>query len=416
MVDPWVSIDKNMKKNKHLILHIGTIKTGTSSIQESLGAARDVLLKHHIHYPAIQPYNHIFSFPPIFVDDPGKIDWFLRRLQPHEDRHAKIQGYSRDWLKEFKTCDRNDHFVISAEHLTAPFFVQGAVERLKEFVEPYFEQITVIAYVRHYDSWIASEVQQAVKNGFSKGEGVADMVRNMQHCPPLMSYRRSLQKWINVFGREAIVVRPFDPQSFYNHSLLADFFHASGLPADDISIPEIRVNESISSYAVAFLQKYNQTYPVFVDGAINPERALVRHGLPIHMYNKLAFEKFKLDLVYSPEQAQRLNVEIDYVNQFFENGYQFHRVSAAEGETQVPEASDIPVEFFVELINNYNRLIETQRKRIENQRGQNEMLREQKAYFQRFFDVLKIPFFLRILDRVPMLKRILKKIAQYTTR
>jgi hypothetical protein len=404
-----------MKKNKRLILHIGTVKTGTSSIQESMGSARDTLLKHNIYYPSIQPYNHIFSFPPIFVDDPGKIDWFHRKLLPDENKDTKIQGYSRDWLKEFMTCDRNDDFVISAEHLTAPFFVKDAVERLKEFVEPYFEEVTVIAYVRHYDSWIASEVQQAVKNGFSRGDSVLDMARNMQNCPPLMSYQKSLQKWVSVFGRDAIVVRPFDPRSFYNQSLLADFLHACDLPVDDISIPEIRVNESISNHAVAFLQKYNQTYPVFIDGSINSNRGLARHGIPIHMYNKLAYEKFKLDLVYSTEQAQRFNEEIDYVNQFFEDGYQFHHVSPGEGETRAANVRDIPVEFYVELINNYNQLIESQRRRIEGQKRQNETLMKQKVYFQRFFDMLKIPLLLRILNRLPLLKGFLQRIARRLT-
>jgi hypothetical protein len=404
-----------MKKIKRLILHIGTVKTGTSSIQESLGRAREDLLKYKIHYPGIQPYNHIFSFPPIFVDDTGKIDWFRRRLQPFEDESTKIQGYARDWRREFTACSRDHDFIISAEHLSSGFFDEAAVKRVREFVEPYFEEVTVIAYVRHYDSWITSEVQQMIKNGHAPGS-ISEMVQKLQNCPPVMSYQKSLQKWVNVFGRQSIVVRPFNPRSFYHQNLLADFFHACSLPADDISIPEIRANESLSGHAIVFLHKYNQTYPIFVNGSINPNRGLIKDGIPIHMYNNLAFEKFKLDLIYSPQQAETLNREIDYVNQFLEDEYQFHHVRPGSGETQVPRINDIPVEFFVELTNNYNQLIESQRRRIESQLKRNQMLRKENAYFQRIFGVLKIPVFLHILNRMPWLKRLLQRIVGSPTR
>lgn len=405
-----------MKKNKRLILHIGTVKTGTSSIQESLGRSRNALLAHHIHYPTIRPYNHIFTLPPIFVKDPGRIDWFRRKLQPFEDKEIKVQGFAREWRREFEACRRDDDFIVSAEHLSAAFFVEEAVQRLKEFVEPYFEKVTVIAYIRHYDSWIPSEVQQSIKNGFSARNDILAMVQNLQNCPPLMSYQKSLQKWVNVFGREAIVVRPFHPPSFYRNSLLSDFFHACGLPADDISIPEIRTNESLSAHAVAFLHKYNQTYPLFVNGAVNSKRGLIRDGLPVQMYNKLRFEKFKLDLVYSPQQAQTLNEEIDYVNQFFAEGERFQHISPAEGQTRVPNADDIPVEFFVELINNYNRQIEGLRRRVHNQQVQNTFSGKRKAYVKKLLDMLRIPFLLKILERLPWLKRSLQKIAGRLTK
>jgi hypothetical protein len=405
-----------MKKNKRLILHIGTVKTGTSSIQESLGRSRDALLAHHIHYPSIRPYNHIFTLPPIFVDDPGRIDWFRRKLQPFEDKEIKVQGFARDWRREFEASRTDDDFIISAEHLSAAFFVEDAVQRLKEFVDPYFEEVTVIAYIRHYDSWIPSEVQQSIKNGFSARRDILGMVQNLQNCPPLMSYRNSLQKWVNVFGRGAIVVRPFNPRLFYRNSLLSDFFHACGLPADEISIPEIRSNESLSAHAVAFLQKYNQIYPLFINGSVNSKRGLIRDGLPVQMYNKLPYEKFKLDLVYSPQQAQTLNEEIDYANQFFAEGERFQHISPSEGQTRVPNADDIPVEFFVELINNYNRQIEGLRRRVHNQQGQNSVSRKRKAYFKKFLGMLKTPFLLRILDRLPPLKRFLQKIARYLTK
>jgi len=211
-------------------------------------------------------------------------------------------------------------------------------------------------------------------------------------CPPHMSYHQILDKWINIFGRDRIVVQPFDPQVFYKGSLLADFFHACDLPADEISIPEIRSNESIGKHAVAFLQEYNIAYPVFKNGAVNRKRGLVRQGIPVNIFNDLKDEKFKLEIVYTAEQAQKFNQEIDFVNQFFKDGYQFQHVSPGKGEVGVPSADEIPVEFFVELINNYN-------KRIEN--------------LQRKKKVLGIPLSPRVIDGLPFLKKVLQKVLDF---
>jgi len=392
-----------MKKNKRLILHIGTGKTGTTSIQDSLGRAREALLDHKIYYPTIQPFNHIFTFPPIFLEDPTKIDWFRQKLLKHEDKDDKIQGFITQWRKEFAACGNDKDFIISAEDLTLPFFDREAVIQLKKFVEPYFDEVAVIVYVRHYNSWIPSQAQQSIKNGFLAKATIENIVMNLQNCPPFLSYRENLQKWVDVFGREKIVVRPYDPLKFYNQSLLADFFHACNLPADQISIPELRLNESIGKNTAVFLQKYNQTYPIFENGSINRKRGLAREGFPRNIYLNLRDEKLMIDLVYSPSQVQKLNEEIDYVNQFFLDGYTFPYISPGEGETQVPVAENIPIEYFVELINNYNKRIEMQRNRIDK-------LRKENAYFQRVFDVLKIPSLLRMIRKTPFLKAFLRKI------
>jgi len=377
-----------MRKIRRLILHIGTGKTGSTSIQDSLGHARDALLEKNIYYPSNKPFNHIFTFVPIFLDDPEKSFVFRRNLLQSEDKRIKVNNFRKTWLKEINACNK-DNFIISAEDFTLPFFKVDSVTRLKKFVEEYFREVTIIAYVRHYDQWIPSQMQQAVKNGAVKDiREIADFFLN---CPPLISYRKNLRKWIKVFGRENIVVRPFDPQVFYKGSLLSDFFRACNLPADNISIPEIVSNESIGKYAVAFLQKYNRTYPVLIEGSANPERGLAQTGTPAYLYNDLKDEKFKPILIYSAEQAEKINKEIDFVNRFFTDEYRFPFVSPGTGEMAFPTTDDIPIEFYVELINSYNKRVETLLQKIQ---------------------ALKIPFLLRIIEVLPALKKVFLKFTK----
>jgi len=406
------------RKNKRLILHIGMIKTGSTSIQHSLGTAREALFKHNIYYPSIQPYNHVFSFPPIFVDDPAKSFGFRRTLQPNEDKYEKAQNCRQVWINEFETC-QHDHFIISAEDLALPFFNKEAVRLAKEFVQPYFEEVTVIVYVRHYDTFIASHVQEVIKNG-DLGTDIREVTQRFMECPPQFSYRKSIVKWIEVFGQENIVVRPFDSKAFYNGSLLADFLHALGLPADEISIPEFVTNVSLGKTAVSFINQFNHKYPLFTENGLNPDRGLAKHIFPFHLFQNIEDEKFRFDMVYTPEQAERFNEEIDFANQFFTDGYQFQRVSPGTGEMKTPDADDIPVDFIIELVNNYNKRFEFFHDRIDTLQEQNEVFREQNKtlqdqikYYQRIMDKTGLSFFLRNLQRLPFLRAVLHKITNY---
>lgn len=395
-----------MEKIKRLILHIGTIKTGSSSIQASLGNARDILMRHNIYYPSLKPYNHIFSFPPIFMEDPATAFNFRKALKQSEDKYLKVQNYQKAWITEIEYC-KNENFIISAEGFTQPYFTEDAVRRLKDFVEHYFNEVTIIAYVRHFDQLISSQMQQSVRNGSSTTD-LKGLIDHFLSCPPGISYRKSLGKWANVFGRENLVVRPFNPQMFHKGSLLADFLHSCKLPIDTTLISEIRSNVSLGKHAVAFLQKYNQTYPLFINDSVNMQRGLAQIGTPGYLYRELVTdEKFKLALVFTPEQAQKFNEEIDFVNQFFEAGYQFPRVSPGIGNTKVPSADDIPIEFFVELINNYN-------KRMETLLNQNSSLLNQNSSLQNILDRFKVTPLMRIIDKFK-LKQLIRKITNGST-
>ena len=118
------------RQYKKLILHIGTGKTGSSSIQDSLGESRDILLEHNICYPNTRPFNHIFTFVPFFLRDPASSFVFRRQLLPSEDKVMKIENYRKLWVKEIRGCSK-DFFIISAEDLTLPFFERDAILKLR---------------------------------------------------------------------------------------------------------------------------------------------------------------------------------------------------------------------------------------------------------------------------------------------
>lgn len=362
-----------MGKNKRIILHIGTVKAGSSSIQDTMGSNRKKLLNHNIYYPSNKPYNHIARFVPIFLDNPKNSIFFIKKgIVKKEDIEKKCNFYKNIWINEFKKCNC-DNFIISAETLSISMTSEKSLLRIKKFLSIYFEEIDIIIYMRHYNTLLASEIQQVVKNG-RESVKLPDLLKKLiEKENSYIYYRNNIKKWIEVFGMDKIIVRPFDKSVFKNGNLIDDFLFSLGFNINNIDINEIRANESIGENAVTFLERFNQKYPEVKNGKRNPERGLVSQHMPKKAFRVYNDEKFSPKINYTKQQAKKLNKEIDYINQFFEDGYAFEHIKAVEEKTVFKKAEDIPVDFFVELINNYN-------KRIEELLMKNEELKKDNNY------------------------------------
>ncbi len=345
-------------KNKKVIVHIGTRKTGTSSIQKTLGENRSELIRHNIYYPGFEPYNHISTFTPIFLEDPKRNISMIKRGVTNEEEADRICNRLRNkWIKEFKKCEC-DNFIISAESLSLPKFNLNAVKRMRIFLEEYFEEIQIIVYFRSFNALMNSQVQQHIKNGITDRTFIK-IVDSYINNPKLgIHYSGNIAHWEKVFGLAEIIIRPFDKKSFYNDSLVDDFLFSLGFNPNDIAIHEYKTNEALGKNAIVFLEKYNQRYPGIKNGLLNHERGLGSKYPPIEVYQKCDDEKFTMDIHYTREQAELINREVDYANQFFEDEYKFSHVEAREGDSVYPVAEDIPLEYFIDLINNYNQYID----------------------------------------------------------
>ena len=269
-----------------------------------------------------------------------------------EDKFEKVERHRSEWVGEFKNC-KAENFIISAEHLSAGFFDVEAIKKLKQFVGQYFEKINVIVYVRHYDDLIPSTFQQKIRNG-RMSESVEAMLNNILEERMFISYRDRLEGWVSEFGMDAINFRPFDKSVFVNGSLLNDFLATAGFNQTKLKIKEIRSNTSTGMNSILFLQELNKKYPKMKNGEINRERGLFRTAIPSQIFREVPDQKIKLKLNYSVSQADRINSEIDYINQFFEGGYKFQYVEASDQPNDFPSVDDVPLDYYIDLVNQYN--------------------------------------------------------------
>ena len=343
-----VSPADHPSRQKKLIIHIGMNKTGTSSIQETLYNSSDYLKENGLAYPK-NLHHHNITFYSLFLPD-GQYSRLWRSRFIHEDNQREKDKYLGMWQRLFEKTNFAC-YIVSSEFLMN--YSEGSLRKCAVFLKKYVQDIKVVAYVRHPDAYIISEVQQSAKRG-GNDDDLSQRLKTSKNY-----YNTAfLQKWIREFGEDNVVVRPFEGKLFKNGDLIDDFFEAAGLDQIDTrELDKARTNEAIGMNAVKFLSQYNEIYPRFKNEKINRERAIVME-YSYQPFAKIADQKFDFELKYTSEEAARINGEIDYANTFLRKyNFQFDHVAGSNDISRLPDHREIDSVYYVHLVNEYNKYI-----------------------------------------------------------
>lgn len=225
---------------KRCLLHVGMHKTGTTSVQHNLrriGNTRDwrylcVGSKLHMNIP----------FFAMFATDPFSYIWFSR-LGITKDEAAERGRFLREKLADAIREAPEETIIMSAEALT--LVDPDGIQRLKDFLAPFFDEIRVIGYVRPPVSFKISIYQELIKQGRKRFDAINIKV----------SYRQKFEKFDTAFGRENVKLVKFDPAALLNQCIVSDFCEKTGirLPADE---PVERANDGMCREACGILFAY----------------------------------------------------------------------------------------------------------------------------------------------------------------
>lgn len=197
---------------KRLILHIGLGKTGTSVLQQFLAANRDVLAGFGIAYP-----------------DYGRVDNAHHLLSPHVP-HYMMERWEFKNLQQWTARlgqTGYDQTLLSSEIMSSAS--RSELARYFEVVREVFSP-RVIVYLRRQDLMIASIYNQQVKAGRQKRPVDAILERQVASH----DYLQKLQPWEDILGRDALVVRAYEPAQLYRGDIRHDFLrNVFGIEIDE---------------------------------------------------------------------------------------------------------------------------------------------------------------------------------------
>ena len=253
------------------VVHIGTEKTGTTSIQKTLDANAGRLEKAGIVWPPVLREGHDTRMICYVLDDETDDLRKRRRKLTTPEALERFRGQFEDrFRREIRRVSDPGTVLIVNEHLSR-IRKPGEVARLRDFLARFFDSVRIVVYLRRQDRLLRSMYSQIVKVGSTRENVFPD------HADPLhrkadfttFNYRRITDLWAGVFGREALTVRVFERKALAEGDVVKDFFQTAG-----IAIPEgfkiLRTNESLSPEAILTLRAINRHLPRKARGALGP--------------------------------------------------------------------------------------------------------------------------------------------------
>jgi hypothetical protein len=252
------------------ILHIGTEKTGSTTIQAFLTANRDQLKKIGFAYPASTgtPDSGGLTF---YAMHPARCEeihcW--AGLTTAEARRDVAQRLDVELAAELATLPRGIGTVIfSSEHCHSRLRDRDELERLRALLLRHFDRIRILVYLRRQDR-VAVSLYSTMMYG---GDSHRQILPPVDSTDGFYNYEAGLDRWSEVFSPESIQPRLFEAEDLIGGDLLTDFCAACGIgDTSGLTLP-VKRNQSCQPAAQEFLRRMNALVPVFVGGRPNQER------------------------------------------------------------------------------------------------------------------------------------------------
>jgi capsular polysaccharide biosynthesis protein len=216
------------------ILHVGMMKTGTSSIQNSLKGFED---SKFVWYP---DRNGRTNHTPAVFGLVGGVKPNKRYSGP--EKPPEFDARER-FERVFKALGERT-LIVSGEGMA--FLNLTQLEQLREYFRVQgVGTPKIVAYVRPPAGFITS-VSRATLGG---------MLRSLHFEKKSINYRERFEKFDLAFGRDNVSLWKFAPATFPSGDVVRDFCSRIGIdfPAERI----VRVNDSISAEVVALLYTYH---------------------------------------------------------------------------------------------------------------------------------------------------------------
>ena len=209
---------------QRLILHIGTHKTGSTTIQNYLYLNRLWLRPLGVHYPKplMGPMFYVNNHKDL--RDTARIEGRPRNPGPHPElgtHDARLAAYTNAILEGGAPLS-----ILSCEGWSS--VLNRYADRLKVLKNRF--DIKVIAFMRRPDHWAEAFYRQRVANvAHRETMPFSQFVAQ----PPMEEYLFERAKlfgwWAEAFGAENLTVIPYEP-AVGGFDLLEKFFDASGFP------------------------------------------------------------------------------------------------------------------------------------------------------------------------------------------
>jgi hypothetical protein len=248
-----------------IYLHIGSEKTGSTTLQRFLSLNRDNLESDGFTYFCGENqicysqgrYGHFPIVASFYAVTPDFIS-----TAEHYENTTMLSSIQQELISESR------HVILSCEHFSSRLTKVADLEKLAEALRSH--EVSVVFYMRPQSELLWSAYSTAVLNGRRTPLSVDEI--NADN--PYLNYYKLLDVWASVFGHHKIMVR--DYKKLKAGDICEDFMHLLGI--EDLSHyerPRNR-NKSMPPKQVEFVRRLNAYIPTYEEVGSDWHRVLVR--------------------------------------------------------------------------------------------------------------------------------------------
>lgn len=277
------------------ILHIGTEKTGSTSIQHWLEDNRELLFKQdNIYFShAFNCFSHRHITLHALSEARLKQSLSSRGMGTYEQL-TKVQSKTAEqFQQEVSALPDDTTVVISSEFLVMDVFSVEEISRLKAFLTPFFDEFEVIVYLRRQDQFRASLYPTLLKSGFVN----PPMFPEKEGIKHRTDYRLLLEMWSFVFGSTSITPRIFSRSELTQGDVVEDLYTliCSNGSFNRYKGSDADFNTSINDVGSFAFNAFNTRFPRIKDDIFQAQNAALR-GLFIQFIEERASGKMSINI------------------------------------------------------------------------------------------------------------------------
>jgi len=203
---------------RKLLLHIGTHKTGTSSIQKAL----------YENQACLDDLGYKFYFR-----GKGGVDrktgisggWFDRNEDPRDGLRL-----SKELAETLGNTEGN---ILFCQENLSWVFSRETIQSFHEELKKHFEHISIVIYIRRQDKLAISHHQQGSKSTefFSSvfyGSENKALPSYQDYFQKYLNFHERIALWTDAFGKDQVQPRVFDKKYLFGEDVVSDFFNMLG--------------------------------------------------------------------------------------------------------------------------------------------------------------------------------------------
>lgn len=266
---------------RRLILHIGTEKTGSTSIQTFLRLNQSRLAANGVGVPTCLGDTLHFRLQLMANDDDVNDD-FIRNLGLHRDplmRKRTMAKWKETFYKEVNDSSART-WIISCETLHSRLLREEELRRLRDILSPLFSDITVVVYLREPLALALSRLTEAAKSAYPV---VVPKPPNSNAEFDICNHKQTVVRWKSLMGPDSLRVRLFEHDALIGGDVVLDFLGTCELDRAEYRLPRHQ-NTSLSATGLALMEEINRHVPRrWIDGTLIESRWLLACHVLQHM-------------------------------------------------------------------------------------------------------------------------------------